>query len=84
MADNGMTYGLHSTKHQPLSTSPPPLEGTEQLFLPCGLCPIAVQLMCGVTCLADNLARRPVVGLGICVRAVHGAHSGAEPEQVAS
>ncbi len=40
--------------------------------------------MCGVTCLAENLAWGPVVGLGICVRAVHGAHCGAEPEQVAS
>ncbi len=70
------------------SPSRPPLGPSfhlvEQLFLPCGLCPIAVQLMCGVTCLAENLAQRPVVGLGICVRAVHGAHGGAEPEQVAS
>ncbi len=70
------------------SPSPAPLGPSfhlvEQLLLPCGLCPIAAQLMCGVTCLAENLAWRPVVGLGICVRAVHGAHSGAEPEQVAS
>jgi len=52
--------------------------------VPCELSPIAVQLMCAVTCLAENLAWRPVVGLGICVRAVHGAHCGAEPEQMAS
>ena len=62
---------------------PPQLEGTEQPFLPRGLYPIAGQLMCGVTCLAETLAWRPVVGLGICVRAVHGAHCGAEPAQVA-
>ncbi len=82
-ANKLMTYGLHSTKHQPPPLGPL-VHLIEQLCLPCGLCCIAVHLMCGVTCLAENLAWGPVVGLGICVRAVHGAHCGAEPEQVAS
>jgi len=70
------------------SPPPPPSLGPPSIklnsCLPCELSPIAVQLMCAVTCLAENLAWRPVVGLGICVRAVHGAHCGAEPEQMAS